>query len=470
MEVGKADKDSQLSKRAYIPFVYGYGAGLEPSDVNEIGRALADQSGANGGQLHITLASVDHVVQYIEHNYSKSTSYWGAKFSKEYCFDEIPWRGPQGEMVFAKNQKAFYIYAVLREFYYLLKSSEYWTSQYCVSIDAARQAIFTVYPDGFYELPPAEYSLAEGMSELDVRREITKLVWPAAERFNLVVDKIAEIVSGSGYRSKIAREKAKLKQRAISVTNLIRGLLEHHKNLTVVAIRLSIHQKHGRDFIGDKMQRALSCLIGDRRNDAVLSHAFGYFWVLQESFRARPNQRPSMPKIEQSVEGDIALHYDLVMFFDAIRYRETEAISRHLGDCWKVITDNAGSYRLLNGRVFVPHFSKWVGSRTEKNGEFPPEAEIVGLVKEGSIQASNLQIAAKLMVASAVLRKPQKQVGTLIKNNARRFGKSDLLTGCGFNKKGRGNKLGRSDVKHVRKKRPKYVAPDFGNLADQGTR
>jgi hypothetical protein len=458
MEVGKTDKDSQLSKRAYIPFVYGYGAGLQLEVGSEIGHALVDRSGANGTQPHITLALVDHVVQYIEANHNKSPSYWGAKFTKEYCFDDIPWRGPQGEMVFAKNRKAFYIYTVLREFYYLLMRPEYGTSHYCVSINAARQALFTVYPEGLQELPPTEYSFAENVAELEARKVVTKLVWPAAERFNLVIDKIAEIVSGSGYRSNIAREKAKLKQRAISVTNLIRGLLDYHKSLTVVAVRLSIRQEHGREFIGDKMHKALNRLIGDRRNDVLLNQTVGYFWVLQESFRAHLGQSSTTSK-KQNVSGDIALHYDLVMFFDATRYHETEAISRHIGECWKSITDMAGFYRLLSGKTFSPHFSRWAQRRMKENGEFPPEAEIVGLVKVGSIQASNLQIAAKLMVASVVLRKPKNRAGTLIKGEARRFGKSDLLTGCGFDKSGRGNKLAHSGVKTQRRKRPKYVAP-----------
>lgn len=106
----------------------------------------------------------------------------------------------------------------------------------------------------------------------------------------------------------------------------------------------------------------------------------------------------------------------------------------------------------------------------KKSGEFPAEAEIVGLVKADSIQASNLEIAAKLMVASALLRKPKKQVGTLIKSNVRRYGKSDLLTGCGFDKVGRGNQLGHSGMKRERKKRPKYVPPDLEKLPDQGVR
>lgn len=462
-----SDKDSQQNKRPFIPYVYGYGAGLGSEAADEFGRALVEPSGTNGWQPHVTLAQVDHAVQYIERNYDKSSSYWGAKFTQEPSFEEIPWRGPKEEMVFAKNTKALFIYAIFREFYYLLRIPEFWTSQYCVSIDAARHALSTVYPDGFQELPLADGLLINGVSELEERKELTKLVWPAAERFNLVIDKLAEIVSGREYWLRISREKAKLKQRAKSATSLSSGLLEHHKSLTVVAVRLSICQKNGRDFIGDKMSKALNSLIGDRRNDVYLSQSVGYFWVLQESFRVRLNQRPSRSKKVQSVEGDIALHYDLVMFFPAIHHRETEKITNHIGEKWKAITNNlsadklikdkSGFYRQLNGRVFAPHFARWVSWSKNKNGEFPPEAEMVGLIHAGSLQAANLQIAAQVMAFSAALRKPNKQVGTLIKDGAHRFGKSDLLTGCGYDKPGRGNKLGRSVVTHKRKKWPKYV-------------
>lgn len=464
-----SNKESQQNKRPFIPYVYGYGAGLESEAEDGFGRALVEPTGTKGLQPHVTLAQVDNAVQYIERNYAKSASYWGAKFTLEPGFEEIPWHGPQVEMVFAKNAKALLIYAIFREFYCLLMMPEFWTSQYCVSIDAARHALFTVYPDGFQELPLADCLLTKGMSELEERKELTKLVWPAAERFNLVIDKIAEIVSGRAYWLRISREKAKLKQRASSATSLISGLLEHHKSLTVVAVRLSICQKHGSDFIGDKMIRALNSLIGDRRNDAYLSQSVGYFWVLQESFRARLKQRPSRLKNAQSVEGDIAVHYDLVMFFDAIHHRETETISRHIGEKWKAITnkvrtdkvtkDKPGFYRQLSGRIFAPHFARWVSWRKNQSGEFPPEADMVGLVQAGSLQAANLKIAAQVMAFSAALRKPKMQVGTLIKDGVHRFGKSDLLTGLGFDKAGRGNKLGRSDVKNERKKRPKYVPP-----------
>ncbi|MGT2430379.1 hypothetical protein ACU4HD_19695 [Cupriavidus basilensis] len=406
------------------------------------------------------LATVDRVVQYLEKNLDKSAGYGGSKFSLMPCPNDIPWGNSEPELVFANNARALHAYSVLLEFYYLLLIPQYWVSQYCVSLEAARQALFTVYPNGFQELPLTEYLLSQAEPGSEGVREFTKLAWPTAERFNLVVDKLAEIVSGSGYRSKLAREKAKLKQRTVSVTNLIEGLLRHHKSLTVVAVRLSIRQKHGRNFIGDKMQKALNSLIGDRRNDAILSQAVGYFWVLQESFGTHFGQHPAKLK-KLNIAGDISLHYDLVMFFDAIRWRETEAISRHIGECWKVITDQAGFCRLLSGNMFNPRLKSSSHRHTENDGESRWITEFTGLVNVISTQAVDLKTAAKLMVRAAVLRKPQNETGPLIRSSTRRFGKSDLLTGCGFDKARKENLLKPSSETRARKMRPKYVAPDF---------
>lgn len=468
--MGKADKESRFSKRDFIAVVSGYGVSLESEAEEEVDGALPVLSDTqrNEPPPQIALQEVDNVVRFIEENYAESSSYRGAKFTPEPCFDEIPWHGPSQELVAAKNPKARHIHDVLRDFYYLLQTAEYWASQYSVRIEAARQALFTVYPYFFQEVPPSDYVLSDDQSELEVRREITKRVWPAAERFNGVVDKIAEIVSGSGYRSKIAREKAKLRQRARSATELITGLLDHHESLTVVAVRLSIRQDHGRDFIGDKMQKALRSLIGDRRNDNILSQAVGYFWVLQESFRAGAKQRPPKSNKMLAVEGKISLHYDLVMFFDAIRLREADAIAGHIGACWKVITGAAGRYQRLSGREFTPHFSRDVIKHLSRTRQFPPWAELSGLVEQGSVRAKLLRGYATYMVASALLRKPSKPGGTLIKGNTRRFGKSDLQTGCGRDKPGRGNKVGHSGVKQERKRRPKYVPPEFGRAPGHG--
>lgn len=468
--MGKADKESRLSKRNFIAVVSGYGVSLESEAAGEIHPAPVVPSDAQQGAPQLMLQEVDNIVRFIEENYAESSSCQGAKFTlKPSCSDVIPWHGPVREELFAETQRARHTHDVLQKFYGLLQTGEYWASQYSVRIEAARQALFTVYPYFFQEVPLADYSLSEGESELEARRLITERLWPVAQRFNGVVDKIAEIVSASGYRSKVAREKAKLRQRARSVTQLINGLLEHHEKLTVVAVRLSIRQDHGRDFIGDKMHKALKSLIGDRRNDNILSQAVGYFWVLQESFRVTAKQRPPKSKKLHAVEGKIALHYDLVMFFDAIRLPEADAIAGHIGACWKVITGVPGRYQRLSGSEFTPHFSRDVIKHLDRTRHFPPWAEISGLVKNGSERAKLLRGYATYMVASALLRKPSKPVGTLIKDRTRRFGKSDLRTGCGFDKPGRGNKLGPSGMKQdERKKRPKYVPPQSGRMPDRG--
>jgi hypothetical protein len=449
-----------------IADVYQYADGIEEEVTREIIQVLKDP---NRGKEQVyeaqypqnTLVMVDEVVRYIVDNWRKSPSYWGAKFSLRPYFDEIPFQKPKWEMVFADNRTAFDIYAVLQAFYRLLCTPEYRELNYCASIEAAKQALLTVYPRNFVELPPTAFPLPEGVSELELKKAITELVLPAADRFNLAIDKIAEIVSSTGYRSKVARESAKLKSQAASVTTLISGLLRHHQSLTVVAVRLSIRQSHASDFIGEKMQKGLSRLIGDRRSDPLLNSAVGYFWVLQESYNARFRQRISTVQ-KQNVAGGIALHYDLVLFFDKTRYREVEAISTHIGECWKFVTNEAGFYRSLSGRSFKPYISIREHGHLQRTGTFPPERDFVGHVMEGSIQAKNLETAARVMVYSAVLRKPTKQAVTLMKSTARRFGKSDLLTGCGFDKAGRGTKTGHSGVKHERKRRPKYLALEFG--------
>ncbi|MGD7269406.1 hypothetical protein ACQCRJ_04205 [Ralstonia pseudosolanacearum] len=417
-----------------------------------------------------TLTLVDAAVRYIADNHHRSPTYWGAKFylEPELSEDGIPFGEPKWEMVLANNGMVRRIYVILRAFSRLLESREYSESRYCVSVEAARQALLTGCHSGFEELPRVDFPFPEGVSRLDRRKAITERVWPAAQRFNLVVDKIAEIVSSSGYRSKVARESAKLKQRETSVTTLICGLLQHHKSLTVVAVRLSIRESDGRKFIGE-IQKALKRLIKDRRNDTLLNEAVGYFWVLQESFKASLRQRSPAAQ-EEDLEGGITLHYDLVMFFDAKRCAEVDAIAQHIGACWEALTDGVGRCRALSGKNLTPYLKEWVVSRMNELGHFPSGEDFVGLVHNGSIRMLNLLVAAKMMVFSAALRKQPNQSLTLIKNNARRFGKSDLLTGSGSNKPGRGKQVGHSGVKHERKKRPKYVAPEFGRVVGHGER
>lgn len=447
-----------------ISEIYQYADGIEDEATLEIIQALQEPIRGKEGWYQIqspqkTLALVDQVVRYIATNHQKSRSYWGAKFSLEpFLLHDDPFRKPEWKMVFAQNRTAVNLYMVMRAFYLLLCFPEYAASKYCATIEAARQALLTVYPSGFAELPQTAFSLPEGVPEVEMRKAITELVWPAAERFNLVVDKIAEIVSSTGYRSRVARELAKLRLRSTSVTTLINGLLKHHHRLTVVAVRLSIRQRPGYDDLGEVMQKSLSRLIGDRRSDDLLNKAVGYFWVLQESVKASFRQRLQTIQ-KQNLEGvGVTLHYDLVMFFEAVRFTEVDAIAKHIGACWQVITGEAGFYRALSAKNLSPYQKSWVIWGERRTGQFPSEAEFVGLVQDGTAQAWNLRVAATKMVFSAVLRKPSGQSPTLIKSGARRFGKSDLLTGCGFDKAGRGNKLGRSDVKQERRKRPKYIA------------
>lgn len=458
--------ETSFEKGAYIPFVYGYAAGLEPENADQINRTRLDLAREHGfpyrGEpVQLTLAAVVKVVQYLEKNLDDSTGYGGSKFSLVPYPYHIPWGNSEPELVFGKNTRAFHNYSVLFEFYCLILMPEYGALQYCVSLEAARQALLTVCPNEFPEFILTEYLFSGAEPEAERSKEFTKSAWPVAERFNLVLDKLAEIVGGSGYRSQLAREKTKLKQRTASVTSLIDGLLTQHKSLTVVAVRLSIPQKHGREFIGDKMRKALNGLIGDRRNDAILSQAVGYFWVLHENFLGNHfGQHPAQLK-KLSVGGGISLHYDLVMFFAANRWRETETISRHIGACWKVITDEVGVYRRLNGNMFNPRLKSSGHRRTASEEGARWITEFTGLVDILSSQAFDLKTVAKLMVAAGVLRKLQYRTDSLVKSSARYFGKSDLLTGCGHNKPGRGNKSEHTGArKNERRKRPKYVVPD----------
>lgn len=458
--------ETSFEKGAYIPFVYGYAAGLEPENTDQINGArldLARQHGFpyRGEPVQLTLAAVVKVVQYIEKNLDDTTRYGGSKFSLVPDPHHIPWGSSEPELVFGKNTRAFHNYSVLFEFYCLILTPEYGALKYCVSLEAARQAIFTVCPNEFPEFLLTEYLLLGAEPEAEGSKEFAKSAWPVAERFNLVLDKLAEIVGGRGYRSQLAREKTKLKQRTASVTSLIDGLLAQHKSLTVIAVRLSIPKEHGREFIGDKMRKALNDLIGDRRNDAILSQAVGYFWVLHESFLGNHfGQHPAKLK-KLNLGGDISLHYDLVMFFAASRWRETETISRHIEACWKAFTDQVGVYQRLTGNMFNPRLKSSGHRRAANDEEARWITGFTGLVGILSSQAFDLKTVAKLMVAAGVLRKLQYRTDSLIKSSARYFGKSDLLTGCGHDKPGRENKSGHTGArKNERRKRPKYVGPD----------
>jgi len=460
--VGKANKNSPFEKKHNdVLHVFGYGERLDPAVAEEAARVLGIAAGSPTGQgewmlPQLTLALADQAVRYIERNYNQSALYGGAKFAKAPYPDEIRWGKAPLEPVIDRNPTAFDIYRKLRGFYYLLSIPEYWVGQYCVSIEAAREALVAVCPNGFPELPPKERF---GSADLETAKILTEQCWPKAEHFNAILDKIAEIVSAGGYRSKIAREKTKLKQRANSVRDLINGLLGHHKSLTVVATRLSIRQGDPLDRIDVVMKSAFARLIGDRRNDALLSKAIGYFWVLQESFKTTFRKPLPRADIDNPV-GRITLHYDLVIFFDAGRSREVKAIGRHIGACWKVLAGEGAFYRALNGESFYPYEKIGEGWKVEKAGLFPSEYEFTGLVNEQGLAARNLRRAALSMVYSAALRKPSKQSPTLFKSTMRRFGKSDLLTARGLDKPGRGNQRGPSAVKRERKKRPQYAPPE----------
>lgn len=471
--MGKANKNSPFNehKRTDILHVFGYGAGLEPAVMEEATRILGALTRPTTGEYgwmppQLMLAWVDQLVRYIERNYNNPALYGVLKFTRAPHPDDIPWGTEPLGLVFKRNQIAFSGYAALRGFYCLLSIPEWRLANYSVSIEAARDALLAVCPNDFPELLPKEKFWD---ANLEDAKDIAIRYWQKAERFNSLLDKIAEIVSGSGYRSKISREKTKLKERAKSVRNLINGLLGHHKSLSVVAVRLSIRQRDASHRIGEKAKDAFTRIMGDRRNDKLLSEATGFFWVLQESFETTFRSSRSKADISNPM-GRVALHYDLVLFFNANRCAEADAIVKYIGASWKFFAGEGAFHRTLNGDSFRPYEKIAKDWKMETAGLFPREYEFVGLVHEGSLEARNLQRAAFSMVYSAALRKPLKQSPTLIKNRAHRFGKSDLLTGLGFDKPGRGNKLVHSSIKHKRKKRPKYVAPAFRNLPEQLTR
>ncbi|MRS98743.1 hypothetical protein GJQ57_08745 [Ralstonia pickettii] len=436
---------------------YEYAADLEREIPDEIIRVLKTPRGDKEREYdyqcpHKTLALVDKIVNYIEENNHRSPTCWGAKFSFVQQYeDDTPFDSSAQELVLAESSRAFNFYGILRAFYQLLCFPEYGGSKYCSSIEAAREALLTVYPVRFEEIPPTDFPRPEGVTDSEWRRGITKLAGPEAKRFNGVIDKIAEIVNGREYRAKVAKEKYKIGERVRSVTALINGLLEHHKHLTVVAVRLSIHQGHGVEFVGAEMRNALNRLLGDRRNDELLDSAIGFFWVLHERIKVGLHRR--LPTIRrQNTEDSVALHFDLVMFFDQIRYREVDAITRHIGACWNVVTGMAGFYKALNAKSLTPLPARWEVGDDEDPPCFPLSAEFVGLVGDGTPEAGALRTVAKAMVASAILCQP-----VLIQDKVRRYGKSDLLTGCGLSKVGRGTKSDRPGVKNERPRRPKYI-------------
>lgn len=436
-----------------------YADGLEDEVVHEVIQPLA-HAGMTRQEVYDahfpyqTLALIDHMVGYIAEHCHKSPSFMGAKFKLvEYRSSDDPFDDSTYE-IFEPSPLAVDFFARLRAFHALLCNAEYHSSRYCVSIEAARKALLFAYRHGFIELPSENPACPEGVPEWEFRRVIAQRARPAIECYNQAIQKIAQIVTASDYRSRQARELSKLKSRVSSVTSLINGLLNHHTRLTVVALRLSVRQASALDFLGERVQTAFERLIGDRRNDLHLKSAIGYFWVRQESLRVSLRRRMTTPG-QQGVNGDIALHYDLVLFFD-VHYRDVNAITEHLREKWKKSTDGAGYCRSLSRKRLNPYFSRYLSQRMEQVGRIPDDEDFVGVVTRGSIRASNLLAASRAMVTAAVLRKQEKHGAspTLIHNKARRFGKSDLLTGCGYTKEGRGTKQGMSGQKYERKKRP----------------
>ncbi|MDN7482269.1 hypothetical protein QZM38_15660 [Burkholderia orbicola] len=441
--------------------VYEYGDGLEQDVTTEVIQLLRDPE-RDKRQENVaefpqkTLGLVDELVRHIEIHRHRPPSFWGAKFSLEECTSsDIPFGKPKSAKLLRHSPTALNFYEILRAFYALLCTPEYGALKYCVSIEAARHALLSVYPTGFIELPPIGFPRPDNVSEFEFRKGVTELVWPTVERYNQAIQLIAEIVSGNEYRSKRARELFKLRLRANSVSSLINGLLNHHTRLVVVALRFSIRQASALDYMGDRMAKAFNRLIGDRRGDAYLKQAVGYFWVLQESFKVSLRKRLRTIG-KQGVNGGIALHYDLVLFFDVGLHNQTDAIGEHISERWRKITDGAGGCRALTGASLSPYSSGNLISRMEKVGRIPDEQGFVGVVTRDSARARNLLKVAKTMVFSAALRKQGKHstTATLIKDNTRRFGKSDLRTGCGYDKEGRGAKKGKSGVTYERKKRP----------------
>lgn len=464
--MGKANNNSPFKARAHtdIPHVFGYVAGLESTELKEAMRILSSLAEPTTGEYgwmppQLMLAVVDQLVLNIERKINNRELYgaWdrGLKFTKTYHADAIPWGAEPMEHVFEKNNTAFSCHATMRGFYNLLSIPEWKAANYCVSIEAAREALLAVCPNDFPGLPwPERFE----KTDLEAAKDLANQFWPEAERFNSLLDKISEIVGRSGYRSKKAREKTNLKNRRMSVRSLITGLLAHHKSLTVVAVRLSIRQCDASHRVGEKAQQALARIMGDRRNDELLSEAIGFFWVLQESFATSFRQRRPTTDIRNPL-GHAELHYDLVLFFNADRSAEAVKIVKYLGTSWKHFAGEGAFHRTLNGDSFRPYEKTGNHWKIEKAGLFPGEYEFTGLVHERSLEARNLLRAAYSMVYAVAFRKPQRQSQspTLIKNRAHRFGKSDLLTGCGFDKAGRVNKLGHVTVKQERKRRPKYA-------------
>ncbi|WP_134853315.1 hypothetical protein [Burkholderia pseudomallei] len=397
---------------------------------------------------------VDQVVRDIERSW-KSPSFDGAKFTLDRHSDEIPWTKEISEPVFAKNKKAASNYQALRQFNNLLAIPYYRNSQYCTNIEAAREALQLVCPSDF---PDLLFDGSFGKTDEGTAKILAKQFRAPAERFNSILDKIAEIVTASDYRSKVARENATLQNRVNSVNALIDGLLSHHKSQAVVAVRLSIPQKNAADHVDEEIKKAFSSLITDRRNDALLKGATGYFWVMQESYSA--TFRQNLPDVDlNDPRSYITVHYELVMFFDVSRCAEVVEIARHIGALWKYFAGEGATYRRLSGMTFRAYRKAVKEWEVEKNGLLSSAYEFVGLVQEHSREAQNLRAAALTMVYSATLRRRLGVSPILHKNKTRRFGKSDLLTGCGFGKAGSRNKPGHSGVRHERKKRPKYVAP-----------
>ena len=463
--MGKANENGPFKGLNALMDAFAHASDLEPVEADEplLRRASLVPAKFVWKPPQLVLFGVDQVVRHIERNRTLA-SFAGAKFTLERHPDEIPWTKEISDLVFARNKTASSVYRALRNFNNLLAIPYYRNSQYCVNIEAARDALQFICPENF---PDLLFDGRFGNSDEGTAKLLAKQFWGAAEHFNSIVDKIAEIVCASDHRAKLARENTRLKNRVNSVTALIDGLLYHHQSLTVVAVRLSIPQKNTADHVDEKIKKAFSRLITDRRNDALLKVATGYFWVMQESYAA--TFRQELPDMDlNDPPSYIKVHYDLVMFFDASRCAEVVQIAHHVGALWKYFAGDGATYRRLNGESFRAYRKAVKEWEVEENGLLSSAYEFVGLVQEHSSKARNLQAAALTMVYSAALRRSLGVSPTLRKDKTRRFGKSDLLTGRGFDKPGRGNQLGRSDVRHERKKRPKYVAPEFGGLSGRG--
>ncbi|MBU9268713.1 hypothetical protein [Burkholderia gladioli] len=407
---------------------------------------------------HKTFALIDQLVRQIAASQRWSPSYWGGKMVKEKCYsDDLPFQRPKYEMVIRPTKVALASYAGLRALYALLSQQSYWESKYCVTIEVARRALQFAYPTGFIDLPPTNIPRPDDVPEMEFQKGLTELIGPAAQCYNTALDKIAEMTNASDFRSKLARERAKLRVSASSAVSLIYGLLHHHKALTVIAIRLSIRKSDGHAFIGAEMKKALTRLLADRRNDVQLKDTIGYFWLLQESFDVSLRQHLSTVKAQGS-NGGIALHYDLVLFFSSMRCTEMDDILGHIAQRWRRVTGGVGISHPLRGKDFTPYSANSLVDRMAEIGKFQESREFVGVVFEDSTQARNLVEAARAMVFCAELGKSEKRPrsATLIHDKTHRFGKSDLLTGCGYTKEGRGTKKGNSGLTFERVKRLPY--------------